>query len=58
MYDFDAYVDFENEMIELLGYKTLYDNITYYFGSDNMMKALQSVARDFDIDFNEDEDED
>lgn len=58
MYDFDAYVDFENEMIEQLGYKTLYDNIACYFGSDDMMKALQSVARDFDIDYDEDYDED
>lgn len=58
MDSFETYVDFENEMIELLGYKTLYENIACYFGSDDMMKALQSVARDFDIDYEEDYDED
>lgn len=54
---FNKYVELEDMLIDVLGYKTLYDNVACYFGSDKMLKALESIATDFDLN-NEDEDED
>ena len=54
----DKYIDLENTLIDVLGYKVLYDNIACYFGIEKMQKALESVATDYDLLNDEDEDED
>jgi len=37
----DKYIDLENTLIDVLGYKVLYDNIACYFGIEKMQKALE-----------------
>lgn len=54
----DKYIDLEDTLIDVLGYKVLYDNISRYFGIEKMQKALESVAIDYDLLNDEDEDED
>lgn len=54
----DKYIDLEDTLIDALGYKVLYDNIACYFGIEKMQKALESVAIDYDLLNDEDEDED
>lgn len=54
----DLYIDLENMLIDVLGYKSLYNNIACYFGIEKMQKALESVAADYDLLNDEDEDED
>lgn len=54
----DKYIDLEDTLIDVLGYKVLYDNIACYFGIEKMQKALESVATDYDLLNDEDENED
>lgn len=54
----DKYIDLEDTLIDALGYQVLYDNIACYFGIEKMQKALESVATDYDLLNDEDENED
>lgn len=43
----------EELMIEELGYETLYNNVSGYFGQWQMEDCLKSIANDFDIQLEE-----
>lgn len=50
-------IELEELIADEIGYEELYNAISEYFSSDDMCKALESIATDYEIEY-EDEDED